>query len=105
MSKKSVKVLAALLIPMSFLGMTGTANAATVVTNRAVPCSAIQHSNQAKLSCTNSPVYVRAKIACRMWPDQYTAWIKNGTSYSSGCPFGVNDTASGNPVTMEIGNA
>ena len=45
-----------------------------------------------------------ARIACGLWPDQATDWIKNGTSYSGGCPFGVNDVPSGNPVGLEAGN-
>ncbi len=67
-------------------------------------CVASRWNNQAKITCRKSHKYARAKIACRMWPDQYTAWIKNGTSYSGGCPFGVNDVKSGNPVTIEYGN-
>ncbi|MFR0603730.1 hypothetical protein [Bifidobacterium pseudolongum] len=99
-------VLGAISALLLVLGTGTTANAIQPYSTRInVPCTAQQHSNQAKLTCTNSPVYVRAKIACRMWPDQYTGWIKNGVSYSGGCPFGMNDTASGNPVSMEVGSA
>lgn len=70
-----------------------------------VPCDAYHHSNQAKIVCrSHSPRWVRATISCRLWFPQSTPWIKDGTAYSGGCIFGVNDTKSGNPVTMEIGD-
>lgn len=109
---KFFKTMRQLLAAVAALGMF-TAVPAVVYADEAVafsrmrvsvPCRAARHNNQAKITYKNSPRYAKAKIACRLWPDQYTGWIKNGTSYSGGCPLGVNDVPSGNPVSLEVGN-
>ncbi|MFU0514937.1 hypothetical protein ACMZ8K_05350 [Gardnerella swidsinskii] len=89
-------------VPMSaYAQMSGSV---VGIDRESIPCAASVHNNQAKLVCHHSPKFVRARIACRFWPDQLTNWIKDGVEYSGGCIFGVNDTPSGNPVTMEVGS-
>ena len=109
---KIFKIMRKPLIAVAALGMFATVPAAVYADEAvtptgariSVPCKATQHNNQAKITCKNSPRYARARIACGLWPGQATGWIKNGTSYSGGCPFGVNDVPSGNPVSLEVGN-
>ncbi|WEV52272.1 hypothetical protein [Bifidobacterium sp. ESL0704] len=90
---------------MMLAGTTTSASAAEVGTvgpQYNVPCSVQQWSNQVRIHCSHSSRYARGKIACRSFPDQYTNWIKDGYSYSPGCPVGVNDLPGG-PVTIEVG--
>ena len=109
---KLFKIMRQLLVAIAALGMFAAVPAAVYAdeavtfsgTRVSVPCKATRHNNQAKITCKNSPRYARARIACGLWPGQATGWIKNGTSYSGGCPFGVNDVPSGNPVSLEAGN-
>ncbi|MFU0614518.1 hypothetical protein [Gardnerella vaginalis] len=46
----------------------------------------------------------RAEYVMKQIENGDTNWIKDGVEYSGGCIFGVNDTPSGNPVTMEVGS-